>query len=338
MKTLGEKIRENKAYVVVMIFGLAMAAYHLISTQILLQAAKPHLNTLGFALTLVFLWEFVFNKGKLQRLVPLILALLALACTGYVQIFWEELENRAYFNTPVDLVIGVMIIILVLEATRRNFGLILPLLTLLIVLYPFVGKYFPEPFRCQALDLDQTISNLSIGIQNGIYGIVLPTSANYIFLFVLFGALLQAMGGTKFFMLLARLVASRVQGGPGIMDLVGNSLVGSITGSAAANVAITGSFSIPLMKKVGYLPKHAAAIEAAASNGGQISHRGGGFQWRSDHAPHYGNRCLRYGRYHRDSVFNDYQHGPDSRFALFLGYGLIRLFPRRAAKYQGFKT
>jgi TRAP-type uncharacterized transport system fused permease subunit len=182
MKTLGEKIRENKAYVVVMIFGLAMAAYHLISTQILLQAAKPHLNThLGFALTLVFLWEFAFNKGKLQRLVPLILALLALACTGYVQIFWEELENRAYFNTPLDLVIGVLIIILVLEATRRNFGLILPLLTLLIVLYPFVGKYFPEPFRCQALDLDQTISNLSIGIQNGIYGIVLPTSANYIF-------------------------------------------------------------------------------------------------------------------------------------------------------------
>jgi TRAP transporter 4TM/12TM fusion protein len=271
MKTLGGKIRENKAYVVVMIFGLAMAAYHLISTQILLQAAKPHLNThLGFALTLVFLWEFVFNKGKLQRLVPLILALLALACTGYVQIFWEELENRAYFNTPLDLVIGVLIIILVLEATRRNFGLILPLLTLLIVLYPFVGKYFPEPFRCQALDLDQTISNLSIGIQNGIYGIVLPTSANYIFLFVLFGALLQAMGGTKFFMLLAKLVASRVQGGPGIMAVVGSSLVGSITGSAAANVAITGSFSIPLMKKVGYLPKHAAAIEAAASNGGQI--------------------------------------------------------------------
>ena len=271
METLSAKIRQNKAYVVVMIVGLAMAAYQLISTQVLLQAAKPHLNThLGFALTLVYLWEFANKKGKLERLIPLVLALLALICTGYVQIFWEELENRAYFNTPLDLAIGVAIIFLVLEATRRNFGLILPLLTLLVVLYPFVGKNFPEPFRCQALDLDQTISNLSIGLQNGIYGIVLPTSANYIFLFVLFGAVLQSMGGTEFFMLLAKMVAGRVQGGPGIMAVVSSSLVGSITGSAAANVAITGSFSIPLMKKVGYQPKHAAAIEAAASNGGQI--------------------------------------------------------------------
>ena len=97
------------------------------------------------------------------------------------------------------------------------------------------------------MDLDQTISNLSIGIDNGIYGIVLPTSANYIFLFVLFGALLQSLGGTKFFVLLARSVASRVQGGPGMMAVLSSSLVGSITGSAAANVAITGSFTIPLM-------------------------------------------------------------------------------------------
>jgi len=270
-ETLAEKIRANNAYIAVLIVGLAMAAYHLISTQVLLQDAKPHLNThLGFCLIMVFLWEFMEKKGSIQRLVPLGFAVLALACTGYVQIYWVELENRAYFNTPLDLVIGVLIIVLVLEATRRNFGLILPLLTLLVVLYPFVGKYFPEPFRCQALDLDQTISNLSIGIQNGIYGIVLPTSANYIFLFVLFGAVLQAMGGTKFFILLANLVASRVQGGPGIMAVVSSSLVGSITGSAAANVAITGSFSIPLMKKVGYKPEHAAAIQAAASNGGQI--------------------------------------------------------------------
>jgi TRAP-type uncharacterized transport system fused permease subunit len=226
METLGATIRENKAYIAVMIAGLAMAAYHLISTQVLLQDAKPHYNThLGFCLILIYLWEFAFKKGKFNRLVPLVLALLALVCTGYVQIFYVELENRAYFNTPLDLVIGVMIIFLVLEATRRNFGLMLPLLTLLVVLYPFVGKYFPEPFRCQAMDLDQTISNLSIGIQNGIYGIVLPTSANYIFLFVLFGAVLQAMGGTKFFMLLAGLVASRVQGGPGIMAVVSSSLV-----------------------------------------------------------------------------------------------------------------
>jgi TRAP transporter 4TM/12TM fusion protein len=253
------------------IVGLAMALYHLVATQVMLQAAKPHFNThLGFCLLMVFLGEVATSKGKFKRLFPLTLAIAALTATGYVQVLWEELENRAFFNTNLDLVVGVVIILLVLEATRREFGWILPALTVLVVLYPFVGKSLPEPFRCQAMDLDQTISNLSIGIDNGIYGIVLPTSANYIFLFVLFGARLQSLGGTKFFMLLARSVAGRIQGGPGMMAVLSSSLVGSITGSAAANVAITGSFTIPLMKKVGYKPEHAAAIEAAASNGGQI--------------------------------------------------------------------
>ncbi len=271
MESISDKIRHNPLYLLVTIVGLAMALYHLMVTQVLLQDAKPHLNThLGFCLLLVFLGDFVQKKGWFSKLLPLLLTLFSLACSLYVHFLWPELENRAYFNTLPDLVVGVVLILLVLEATRRHFGLILPLLSILVVLYPFVGRHFPEPFRCQSMDLDQTISNLSIGLDNGIYGIVLPTSANYIFLFVIFGAILQSLGGTRFFMLLAKLVAGKMQGGPGMMAVVSSSLVGSITGSAAANVAITGSFTIPLMKKVGYKPEQAAAIEAAASNGGQI--------------------------------------------------------------------
>lgn len=271
METLGYEIRQNRAYIAVTVAGLAMAAYHLLSTQVMLQAAKAHSNThLGFCLLVIYLGGFSSQKEKFHRFWSLGLAVIALASAGYVQILWPELENRVFFNTRLDLVIGVILIFLVLEATRRDFGLILPVLALSVAIYPFFGKLFPEPFRCQALDLDQTIANLSIGVDNGIYGIVLPTSANYIFPFVLFGGVLQAMGGTKFFMLLAKKVAGRLQGGPGMMAVVSSALVGSITGSAAANVAITGSFTIPLMKKVGYRPEHAAAIEAAASNGGQI--------------------------------------------------------------------
>jgi len=221
MDGLVKEIRENKAYILVVILGLAMALYHLASTQVLLQAAKAHFNThLGFCLLVLFLDLFARTKDKFRRLWPLVLALLALISTGYVQLFWPELEDRAYFNTNLDLVIGVVLVFLVLEATRKDFGLVLPVITLLIVLYPFVGRSFPEPFRCQALDLDQTISNLSIGIQNGIYGIVLPTSANFIFLFVLFGGVLQGLGGTKFFMLFARVVAGKIQGGPGMMAVM----------------------------------------------------------------------------------------------------------------------
>lgn len=248
-----------------------MSVYHMAATQVYLQPVKAHLNThLGFCLLLVYLGDFAASKNRSSKLFAFVLASLSLFVALYIQILWEQLENRAYFNTELDLIVGVILVFLALEATRRDFGWVLPVLTLLVVLYPYVGRHFPEPFTCQSMDFDQTIANLGIGLQNGIFGVVLPTSANYIFLFVLFGALLQALGGTKFFMLLARLVAGRVQGGPGMMSVVSSSLVGSITGSAAANVAITGSFTIPLMKKVGYRPHHAAAIEAAASNGGQI--------------------------------------------------------------------
>ena len=262
---------KDKVPLSVTVVGLAMACYHMVYTQVFLQATKPHLNThLGFCLVLVLLDQLTKAKTKWSRIWLLFLILLSLLSVGYVQLNWQALEERAYFNTTFDLIIGVILIVLVLEATRRSFGLILPVLAIVVVLYPFIGKSLPEPFRCTAYSLDQTISNLSIGLANGIYGIVLPTSANYIFLFVLFGALLQSLGGSRFFMLLARALAARMQGGPGMMAVMSSALVGSITGSAAANVAITGSFTIPLMKKVGYKPEHAAAIEAAASNGGQI--------------------------------------------------------------------
>lgn len=261
----------NKLSIAVIVVALAMAFYHMTSTQVLLQSAIGHLNThLGFCLFLLFLAAAAGSEGKIRRLWSLVLALLALLATGYVQVLWPELQMRAYFNTPTDLIIGVLLIILVLEATRREFGLILPVLAIIVVLYPFIGHILPEPLHCHSLGLTRTISNLSIGLAAGIYGRVLPVSANFIFLFVVFGGILRATGGTTFFLQLARLVAGKLQGGPGMMAVVSSAAVGSIIGSAAANVAVTGSFTIPLMKKVGYKPEQAAGIEAAASNGGQI--------------------------------------------------------------------
>lgn len=251
--------------------GLAMALYHMLYTQVFLQSAIGHYNThLAFALLVVYLEEASKSRTSPARALLMVLGAVSLLATGYVQLLWPKIQLRAYFNTPLDLIVGVVLIAFALDATRRVFGWILPALALLVVVYPFFGRSLPEPFRCTALSLDETISNLSIGLQNGIYGLVLPTSANFIFLFAVFGAVLQALGGTRLFLLVSRAVAGKLRGGPGLMALVSSALVGSITGSAAANVAITGAFTIPLMKKVGYKPEHAAAIEAAASNGGQI--------------------------------------------------------------------
>ena len=266
-----EGFKQGRIHMAVIIVGLAMGLYHMTSTQIYLQDNVPHLNThLGFCLLLVFLDLFVKSKRRSQTIWLLGMVLLTLFALGYVQLFWRELQENAYFNSTLELAIGVIIIFLVMEATRREFGLFLPVLSMSIVLYPFLGRYLPEPFRCTAYPLDQTISNLSIGLANGIYGIVLPTSANYIFLFVLFGGVLQALGGTKFFVLAAKLIVRKIQGGPGLVAVLWSSIIGSITASAAADIAIMGPFTIPFMKKHGYKPEYAGAIEAASSTGGLI--------------------------------------------------------------------
>lgn len=266
-----QDVKNNPIYSVFIILALTMSFYHMVSSQLLLQAPKPHLNThLGLSLLMIFLDGFFKSKDKSKCIFLLLLTSIGFLSSGYIQLYWQDLENRAYFNTTLDLFIGIILIILVMEATRREFGLVLPILTIIAIGYPFVGKHLPEPFRCTAYDVPQTISNLSIGLANGIFGVALPTSANFIFLFVVFGAVLQALGGTRVFMILARLLASRIRGGPGMMAVISSSIVGSITGSAAANVVITGSFTIPLMKRMGYKPEHAAAIEASASTGGLI--------------------------------------------------------------------
>lgn len=255
---------------VVILISIIMVLYHMISTQVALQSTVAHLNThLGISLFLVFLSGAAASKGTIRRLCSLVLAFLTLLSNGYIQLLWPDLQSRAYFNTTTDLVIGVILIVLVLEATRREFGLFLPILVIIVTLYPFLGHKLPEPFYTHSLGLSETISKQSISLESGIFGF-LGISANYMFLFVLFGSLLRALGGTEFFFQVARLMASKLMGGPAIMAVASSSLVGSITGSAAANVLITGVYTIPLMKKTGYTPEQAAGIEAAASNGGQI--------------------------------------------------------------------
>lgn len=261
---------QRKAKIAVVAVALGMVLYHLVSSQVLLQSTIAHLNThLGFCLFLVFLAGFAESKGRMGCILCLVLALLSLVATGYVQVLWPELQLRAYFNTTTDLIIGVLLIILALEATRRELGLILPLFAIIVVVYPFIGRLLPEPLHCICLGLPHLISKLSIALESGVYGF-LNISVSYIFLFIVFGGILRAMGATDFFLHIGRLVAGKLQGGPALMAVVSSGTVGSIIGSAAANIAITGSFTIPLMKKVGYKPEQAAGIEAAASNGGQI--------------------------------------------------------------------
>lgn len=262
-----EKVLQSAVIVV----GLAMIAYHLLYVHTMIQVQARHLTThLGFSLVLVYLVGSLNSKTCRRGVLMLVCSLLCLLASLYIEIFYDEIKLRAWFNTPVDIAAGVILIILSLEAARRSFGILVPLMSVIVVIYPFLGHHLPEPFYCTSYSLERTLSNLSLTFQNGLHDTALAASANYIFLFVVFGALLQALGATGFFLELSKLVGSKFKGGPGMMAVVSSAGVGSITGSVVANMTITGSFTIPLMKRVGYKPEHAGAIEGAASNGGQI--------------------------------------------------------------------
>lgn len=210
------------------------------------------------------------NFSKVERFALYVLILLALAAVLYLYTLYPELKIRTWFNTPLDVAVGVTVMVLCLEAARRSFGLLVPIMAIVVVLHPFLGHHLPEPFYSTVYSVKRTLSNLSLTFRTGLYDAALSASANYIFLFVVFGGLLQSVGATGFFLQLAKVVGSKFKGGPGMMAVVSSAGVGSITGSVVANMTITGSFTIPLMKQVGYKPEQAGAIEAAASNGGQI--------------------------------------------------------------------
>lgn len=261
----------KKVDIITAIVGVSTFVYHMLYTQYLVQNTVSHMNThLGLALLLVFLATLQKTKRTGWRISICILLLFAFLSTMYVQLNVDELQERAWFNTSLDLVIGAMLIFLVLEAARQSFGSFVPILAILTVIYPFFGQYFPEPLYSTSLPIKKTIANLSVCLSRGIYGTPLSVSATYIFLWVVFGSVLQATGGVRFFMQLGRLACGKLRSAPAMMAVVTSALVGMVTGSTAANIAITGSFTIPLMKKVGFKPEHAGAIEATASNGGQI--------------------------------------------------------------------
>ena len=255
--------------VLITVLAIFMAIYHLVYPVTIFQGPILHQNThFGFALLIVFLLGLK-ERSKKRRPLMIVLILMTLAAIAYVQILYDDLEYRGGFPTSEDVVIGVLLAIISIMATWHVYGLALPIVVLLLVAYAFLGSYFPEPFTTMYVPFDRVISKFGIGMQ-GMYGTILGVSANYIFLFVLLGGLLQASGVSRFFTIVGELAARFLRGGPAMTAVVSSCLVGMVMGSGAGNVAVTGVYTIPLMKRMGYRPEQAGAVEAAASTGGQI--------------------------------------------------------------------
>jgi len=254
------------------ITGLTMVVYHLVYSQYLLQGPKENRIThLGLALILVFLVSL--RKGG--KCWPVKLALLLGALGSYVYLWgcYPRLEIYGMLEANnLDLLVGMVLIILCLEATRQSFGLVVPAVAILAVVYMFFGSYLPEGlFHAMFLKPDVIVEILTVGFADtGIFGPILGVSATYIFLFMVFAALVQTSGATEFFNQLGNMVGRKLRSSAAMAAVVTSGLVGSISGQSGPNVMITGSYTIPAMKKIGYTPEQAGAIEAAASTGGPI--------------------------------------------------------------------
>jgi TRAP transporter 4TM/12TM fusion protein len=225
---------------------------------------------LAFALSLTFL---VFPaRGKARAGVPwydLLLVLVGLAVGIYQVVYYEHIANSAGdFLLRDEIMAGIAVLIL-LEATRRAVGLPLVILMLAAMSYALFGPYLPGGLQHAGFSLRRVVSHEYLGLE-GIFGIPLAVSSTFVFLFILFGAFLRISGLGKAFIDIALALAGHTTGGPAKVAIVASGLFGMISGSSTANAVTIGSFTIPLMKKVGYKPHYAAAVEAAAGTGGQL--------------------------------------------------------------------
>ncbi len=259
--------------IILQIVAISMAVYQLAFTQYLIQDPVGHRIThLGFALAVVLLALFTETNRK-NWILGLVLFLCNLLITSYLLIFLDEiLTYRSAMPITSDLIIASLLLITVFIATYLVYGKTFPILAALSIGYLYFGRYLPYPYTVADVPVRRILMWLgaSLGTEEGIYGDILAISANYLFLFIFFGSMLEVFGGIRFVLGIGSWIGSKLKSGPAAVAVIGSSLLGTITGSTVANITITGSFTIPLMKKAGYMPKQAGAIETVSSNGGQI--------------------------------------------------------------------
>lgn len=226
---------------------------------------------LGFALVLIFLLFPARKKGKKKSVAwyDYILVILSIIVCGYWPVFYDSLVQKIGGINDVQVIIGGLAILLVLEGTRRAVGLPITIIAIAFMGYALFGPYMPGMLIHKGLSLDQLINSMFFTTE-GILGTPLQVSSTYIFLFLLFGAFLIQTGVGNYFNDLAIALAGKRVGGPAKVAIFSSALNGTISGSSVANTVTTGSYTIPMMKKLGYDKNFAGAVEAASSTGGQI--------------------------------------------------------------------
>ena len=249
---------------------IAFSGFHLYTAA--MGAYPPQIQRavhLGFVLVLVYLLYPARATGSKNSLAwyDVILAVAGAAICGYIVWNYDDIVLDAGPATQMDFIFGCAAIVLVLEATRRIVGLPITLVAIFFLLYAKFGNLIPGMLGHSGFSMQRIVAHMYLTTE-GLFGMPLGVSASFVFLFILFGAFLHSTGLGKFFIDLALGAAGRYVGGPAKVAVLASGFFGTISGSSVANTVSTGTFTIPLMRSVGYRPAFAGAVEAASSTGG----------------------------------------------------------------------
>jgi len=260
---------------VVAVVGVLLSLFQLYSAGLTAMTAMRHRSIfLTAILTLTFLTRPLYKGARRDRMsfalfADTFLVLVSIAVGAYIFIDLDGIFQRQGDWSPWDIRVGIICVLLVLEATRRVIGLNLTIIAVIFLLFGYFGPYMPTILIHKGYSVERMATTLSLTTE-GIFGLPTGVASTFVFIFILFGAFLDKTGAGNFFINLSYSITGRFSGGPAKTAVVASGFMGSVAGSAVANVVATGSFTIPMMKRVGYKPHVAAAVEASASTGGQL--------------------------------------------------------------------
>ncbi len=274
---------EGFAAYIIPVIAICWSLFQLsIAKWVTLNSTYTRAIHLAFAFLIVFLnypafkkshfgLKFLSARNKIP-LIDIILAIVSALSALYLYINYEDIVARYGSPVTMDIVVGLILVVLLLEAARRVIGPALPIIAIGFCSYAFISShpFIPDVLQAKSVSLTKFVGQMSMSTE-GIYGIPLDVSAKIVFLFVLFGSMLDKAGGGRYFIQLSMSLLGSFKGGPAKAAILGSGLTGMVSGSSIANIVTTGTFTIPMMKKVGYPPTKAAAVEVAASTDGQLA-------------------------------------------------------------------
>lgn len=266
--------RELEGWQYWVVAGIALAAslFHLYTAAFGLLSAMyqrgVHWMFMGSLIFLIYPATKNRPKNKIDFWDWILAGMVVVGCLN-ILLNWEAIAMREGMPVASDIYLGIMMVILVIEAGRRAMGWPLPIVAIIATIYALFGPYFPGVLGHGGFPLEE-LAPFQYLRTDGIFGVPLGVSASFIFLFVLFGAVLSVSGAGQFFIDLSLALTGRSQGGPGKAAVVASGLMGTVSGSSVANAVTTGAFTIPLMKEAGYSATFSGAVVAASSTGGQV--------------------------------------------------------------------